>query len=222
MTYSQLFAAFREAGLSPEKGAQLMGLSGMTLRRWESRPGKEQLPRVYELAAEEAVHTLIMDGRLPPQSPSVQAVISSRGSLPFQATLRSLGFSEAILKEGGHDPETLVKGLSEIGSDEFRRKEVERNKKKIFSLAKLSAEWKRRIVGLWAVLRSDELTTLDKMVAYGALFYIISPFNLIPNFIPVIGLLDDYAILGLAAAYYMKRFPRLFSGGADVQKEGKE
>ena len=64
--------------------------------------------------------------------------------------------------------------------------------------------------GLIQVVKSKELTTLDKLVAYGALFYLLTPFDLIPDNIPIFGLIDDYAILGIAIAYYMKRFPKLF------------
>jgi uncharacterized membrane protein YkvA (DUF1232 family) len=37
------------------------------------------------------------------------------------------------------------------------------------------------------------------------LFYLICPFDLIPDNIPVFGMIDDYAILGVAWEYYVKR-----------------
>jgi uncharacterized membrane protein YkvA (DUF1232 family) len=46
-------------------------------------------------------------------------------------------------------------------------------------------------------------------VAYGALFYLILPFDLIPDSIPVFGYVDDFGILGFAVAYYARKFPEL-------------
>jgi uncharacterized membrane protein YkvA (DUF1232 family) len=210
MKYSQLLTLFEEAGLSPEKGAELLGVSGMTLRRWRSQPADADLPKLYEAAAEEAVHKLIVDGKLSADSPAVRSVMRSSSSLSFQSTLRSLGFSSNLLKgDSGFKPDTIVRGLAEIGGDEGRKKEVEENKKKIFSFRKLSEDWKYRIESLWKVLESKDLTILDKLVAYGALFYLLTPFDLIPDYIPVVGLLDDFAILGLAIVYYAKRYPHL-------------
>jgi uncharacterized membrane protein YkvA (DUF1232 family) len=204
-----LLSLFEEAGLSPEKGAELLGVSGMTLRRWRSQPGRAQLPKVYERAAEEAVHRLIADGKLSASSPLIRSVIESSRALSFQTTLKSLGFSASMLKGSNFQADAIVRGLSEIGGDEARKSEVDHNKKKIFSFAKLGDDWKRRIEGLWTVLQSKDLTLLDKLVAYGALFYLLTPFDLIPDYIPVFGLLDDFAILGLAIVYYAKRYPHL-------------
>ncbi len=59
-------------------------------------------------------------------------------------------------------------------------------------------------------IRSKKLSLADKLVAYGGLFYLILPFDLIPDSIPVFGYVDDFGILGFASAYYFKRFPGLF------------
>jgi uncharacterized membrane protein YkvA (DUF1232 family) len=51
---------------------------------------------------------------------------------------------------------------------------------------------------------------MEKLSAYGALFYLITVFDLIPDTIPVFGVLDDFAILGIVTAYYLRKFPDLF------------
>ena len=51
---------------------------------------------------------------------------------------------------------------------------------------------------LYYSLGSPELSILDKATIYGALGYFISPLDLIPDYIPVIGYLDDVSILGWA------------------------
>jgi uncharacterized membrane protein YkvA (DUF1232 family) len=74
----------------------------------------------------------------------------------------------------------------------------------------MGKDWAERISSLMKVLESNELHTFDKLVAYGALFYLIFPFDLIPDYIPVFGYMDDFIVLGFAVAYYIKRFPHLF------------
>jgi uncharacterized membrane protein YkvA (DUF1232 family) len=47
-------------------------------------------------------------------------------------------------------------------------------------------------------------------VAYGALYYLLCPLDLIPDNVPVFGLMDDYCVLGLAASHYAKKHKNLF------------
>ena len=66
--------------------------------------------------------------------------------------------------------------------------------------------WKKRVKhsgilskagDLWAYVTGGTATTADKVLVLGALLYMISPIDLIPDAIPVLGWLDD---LGLASA----------------------
>ena len=82
---------------------------------------------------------------------------------------------------------------------------VDKQKKKILSFKKLGLEWSERISILTGVIASKKLSALDKFMAYGALFYLVMVFDLIPDTVPVFGMLDDFAILGIAATYYLKR-----------------
>lgn len=92
-----------------------------------------------------------------------------------------------------------------IGSQESRRERVNKQKKKILSFKKLGKDWSERISVLTGVVASKKMAALDKFMAYGALFYLVMVFDLIPDTVPVFGLLDDFAILGIAASYYLKR-----------------
>jgi uncharacterized membrane protein YkvA (DUF1232 family) len=211
MRYAQMLELSEEARLSPEKLAAMLGVSGMTLRRWRGKPPSGELPKLYERAFEKGVEQLVVDGHLAPDSKLAASVMAKSSQVSFQARIKSLGFSDALLKRKGNPAETLMIGLSEIGAPPERVQEVERNKAKIGTFAKLGADWKERITGLLSVIRSPELNLVDKLVAYGALFYLLAPFDLIPDSIPVFGLLDDYAILGLALAYYAARYPHLLA-----------
>jgi uncharacterized membrane protein YkvA (DUF1232 family) len=59
------------------------------------------------------------------------------------------------------------------------------------------------------VVKSSKLSHVDKLVAYGALFYLLTPMDLIPDHIPVLGLVDDFGVLGFALTYYTKRCPEI-------------
>ncbi|PWU19432.1 MAG: hypothetical protein C5B49_05785 [Bdellovibrio sp.] len=99
--------------------------------------------------------------------------------------------------------------LSQIGGDDHHKAEVEGAEKKLTYFRKMGLEWQNRISVLHRILRSNQLSTIDKLVAYGALFYLITPFDLIPDHIPAIGLIDDFGVLGFAVAFYLQRFPEL-------------
>jgi uncharacterized membrane protein YkvA (DUF1232 family) len=75
---------------------------------------------------------------------------------------------------------------------------------------RLGREWAARINTLRRVVSARDLTRVEKLAAYGALFYLLTVFDLIPDTIPVFGLLDDFSILGIVAAYYVQKFPHRF------------
>jgi len=51
---------------------------------------------------------------------------------------------------------------------------------------------------LYYALESPTCTALDKAIIYGALGYFISPLDLVPDILPLIGLSDDIAVLAWA------------------------
>ena len=48
---------------------------------------------------------------------------------------------------------------------------------------------------LYYTLQSDKVSTTDKALIVGALGYMISPLDAVPDAIPIIGLTDDLAVL---------------------------
>jgi uncharacterized membrane protein YkvA (DUF1232 family) len=65
---------------------------------------------------------------------------------------------------------------------------------------------------LYYTLQSDKVSTKDKAIIIGALGYMISPIDVIPDAIPIAGLTDDLAVL----IYVLKKF------WVDVDPEIKE
>lgn len=211
MTFSLLIAVLNETGLSPELLAPKLGVANMTLRRWQKKPGSGKLPKGYERTVLEGIYQLLSEGHLSSGSEAVKKVLAQSSSLSFAAVLKSLEIGDAMSasSSGGSQQDKMTIALSKIGVNEKRRTEVDESKEKLQGFKKLGADWNYRISSLWGIVRSTRLTPIDKLVAYGALFYLIFPFDLIPDHIPVIGLIDDFGILGFAMAYYLKKFPEL-------------
>jgi hypothetical protein len=116
MKNSLIFELLEASHLSPEQLAARLGLSGMTIRRWESEPRHKELPRMYELAMRDTVHQLLLEGVLSYQSPVVQKIFHETHDLTFQVALKNLGFSEDFLNSK-EEPEHLMTGLAQIATD---------------------------------------------------------------------------------------------------------
>lgn len=209
MTYSQVNAVLSETGLSPEQLAPKLGVASMTIRRWQKKPGSGKLPKGYERTLTEGIYQLLAEGHLNSGSEVVRKMLMGSASQSFAAVLKSLEISDAVSGKGDSQQDKMTIALSQIGVNEKRRAEVDQAKEKLQGFKKLGQDWNERISALWTIVRSTKLTPIDKLVAYGALFYLIFPFDLIPDHLPVVGLIDDFGVLGFAMAYYLKKFPEV-------------
>jgi uncharacterized membrane protein YkvA (DUF1232 family) len=210
MTYQTLLQVIAESGLSAEEFAKRLGLTGMTLRRWRRLQPDETLPRKYERALIDAVSLLIAEGKIRSDSPSVTSVLAGQGT-SMAAVLSNFGLTTEGLLASSQKPDAMEDVLSRIGMDEERQHQVDRSAAAFAYFQSLGRAWKRRIKILRWVVSTNELTLGEKLIAYGALFYLISPVQLIPNYIPVIGLLDDYAVIVIAVAFYVRRYGPRFA-----------
>ncbi len=199
----------KATGYSPEELGEAIGVSGMTLRRWLKKPKQTPVPRVYIPAIRDACYRLIAEGRLDPGLPVVRTLLSEAPSSEYQAALQNLGLQHGFELDRTGSRDQILAGLFQIGSQPEKQSDVEQNSEKVLSFKKLGDEWSGRIATLWKVIRSKKLGSPDKLVAYGALFYLLTPIDFIPDQIPFFGLLDDFAVLGIAVAYYTSRFGRV-------------
>ena len=219
MHYGQALDVLDKSRLSPESAARELGVSGMTLRRWRGKPLGEELPEIYRSAMEPLLRRLIGEGILHPEDPDAAAAFA-RPNDPFQATLLEAGITLKALGSPRKSREIVTKGLACIGENAHRQDQVRSSGRMIARFKAMGEEWRGRIEDLMLAMRSKEITALDKLVAFGAMFYLICPFDLIPDAIPVVGYADDFIILGIAALYYRRRFPRLFRDRTPKQEKG--
>lgn len=84
--------------------------------------------------------------------------------------------------------------------------------------------WRKRVTDtgiadkastLWEYLTSDKIAALDKTLLLAGLLYIISPIDLIPDAIPVVGWLDDLGV----AAFVLSHVTKRLSGAARDDEE---
>ena len=66
-------------------------------------------------------------------------------------------------------------------------------------------------------IQSDKVSRTDKAIIIGALGYLISPLDVMPDAIPIVGLADDMAVL----VYVLKKVWSLISDEARVNAKNK-
>ena len=66
---------------------------------------------------------------------------------------------------------------------------------------------KRDVLALYLAARSPKVPWYAKALAAAAAAYALSPIDLIPDFIPIVGYLDDLIILPLAIALAVRLIP---------------
>ena len=86
------------------------------------------------------------------------------------------------------------------GAEKKVRKEFEQ-----WVEAAKDTELVKRARQLWDYFQSGKASMTEKAIVIAVLFYLISPVDLIPDAIPIAGLLDDVTISGIALDYVLKR-----------------
>jgi uncharacterized membrane protein YkvA (DUF1232 family) len=64
------------------------------------------------------------------------------------------------------------------------------------------------LLALWKLARHSETPRAAKWIAFAVIAYAVSPIDLIPDFIPVIGLLDDLVIVPLGVTLVVWLTPK--------------
>jgi uncharacterized membrane protein YkvA (DUF1232 family) len=75
------------------------------------------------------------------------------------------------------------------------------------SLKRWAHAIKRDVVALWLAARDPRIPWFAKAVAGALAAYALSPIDLIPDFVPVLGYLDDLIVLPLGIFLAVKLIP---------------
>ena len=78
----------------------------------------------------------------------------------------------------------------------------------ISKLKEKAKKLKKKILVLYYAYQDPKLPLLPKLVIISTVAYALSPIDLIPDFIPVIGYLDDLIILPLLISLSLKLIPK--------------
>lgn len=97
--------------------------------------------------------------------------------------------------------EDLAKAGQAAGAEE----QVRRTFLSYFKKNKHKISFANQVEQVYDLLVSGKLTARDKAIVIGALLYFINPIDLIPDFIPFVGYLDDMAVMALAYRYLTNR-----------------
>lgn len=76
------------------------------------------------------------------------------------------------------------------------------------TLKERASSLKKDIPAVFLVLKAKETPVLAKVVAFLTVAYALSPVDLVPDFIPVLGYLDDLLILPALVALTVKLIPK--------------
>jgi uncharacterized membrane protein YkvA (DUF1232 family) len=64
------------------------------------------------------------------------------------------------------------------------------------------------LVALWKLFKHPQTPRIAKFVAIAVLAYVVSPIDLIPDFIPILGQLDELVIVPLGIALVVRLTPK--------------
>ena len=197
-----------ESRLSPEAVALRLSVSNSTYRRWMRKASGTRVPERYRSNIMAGVHRLLTEGSLSHDSSRVRTFLLENQPTFFDAAIAGIGVVSANRVAGGlPHQEQITALLCHLGNHAAARRQVENSGTEIRRFKSWGDAWKSSIGTLADVITNKKLSITDKLVAYGALFYLIFPFDLVPDGLPEFGYVDDFGMLTMATAFYARTQP---------------
>ncbi|WP_413294371.1 YkvA family protein [Bdellovibrio sp. HCB185ZH] len=204
MKISQISKISKDTGLSPEKLAVYFQVSNMTLRRWLKKGGTARVPSQYDTNIYQGILAMVKDGAIDKDHECVKEAYEFTQVLFANNSFMMMDLQAAQFENTGNDEDGLMDLCLRLGQRDDSLSYVQRNEQTLQDLEKKSPSIREKVTALWQVLKDGELQKTSKYVAVGALFYLVFPFDFIPDSVPGVGLLDDYAILSIAMDHYLR------------------
>ena len=88
------------------------------------------------------------------------------------------------------------------------------------NLKELARKLKAEIPAIFLALKDSDTPLVGKILAAITVAYALSPIDLIPDFIPILGYLDDLVLLPMLAALSMRAIPKDVLERSRAQAEG--
>ncbi|WP_413561035.1 YkvA family protein [Bdellovibrio sp. HCB209] len=204
MKISQISKISKDTGLSPEKLAVYFQVSNMTLRRWLKKGGTARVPAQYDTNIYQGILAMVKDGVIDKEHECVKEAYEFSQVLFANNSFMMMDLQAAQFENRGNDEDGLMDLCLRLGQRDDSLAYVQRNETTLQDIEKKSPSIREKVAALWSVLKDNELQKTSKYVAVGALFYLAFPFDFIPDSVPGVGLLDDFAILSIAVDHYLR------------------
>lgn len=103
--------------------------------------------------------------------------------------------------------------------DNASEEDVKKIDAKLFGMnrGKIAKIW-NYVMALWKLIQDTEAAWTAKAIAIGALLYLVSPIDAIPDVIPGLGLSDDAAVIAIAVATLAVELEKYLSKNEQTQK----
>ncbi len=160
-------------GLSPERFSSLCGISNMTIRRWLKLENQEALPKKYWPIFDYAFA----------DDTSKASENSTDPHFNFGDGFEGLEEHVTGMGKAAPDAETLKKDYQEKVQDKH-----------------IGQGLLDKVRSLFHLLTSEKVTVQQRTLVLGAIVYFLSPVDFIPDTTPMMGYVDDYAVVNMVLA----------------------
>ncbi len=75
---------------------------------------------------------------------------------------------------------------------------------------------------MWGYLHSGDVSAFEKIILGAALLYIVTPTDLLPDWLPVAGWMDDLGMAALVLAFITQRLDAFEGGGKKAKGRKKK